>query len=401
MDFVRYANFEVNLEALVRRKAKRLGVKNLQGLGKKRVFPVLDRATRKFHGDFDLWRMYLEITRKQKAYARATQVITEFLRLHPTKPQAWSLAARYAVDEHGDMSEARNYLQRGLRFCRRSKELWLLFAQLELDYLSKIFARQRILGLNTREEESQHPDNFDDPDADLIAFSNITASDAAIGLKTDANADVDAMKNLNKSPAMSGAIPVAIFDAAVINFEDADFIGQFFEMVCRFESMPCVSGIAQHTVDAAMKIYPEDPVVLDCWIRQPLVGHSFTEPAIIQSLGVAFARMRSTLDNNFSVLLVLRTMAWLSACLKQKISENLAEIFHTMQLRALSRYKESANASLDPDGNVTASVLGIVAKDLPSVLEATLQWALALWSSNKRLMELQNPGERQDLDILD
>src|SRR5277367_1229970 len=49
-DYARYAEYEMNLDTLRRKRVKRLGVKVTAHTGQRRIYFILDRATRKFHG---------------------------------------------------------------------------------------------------------------------------------------------------------------------------------------------------------------------------------------------------------------------------------------------------------------------------------------------------------------
>ena len=90
----------------------------------------------------------IEYARKQKAHKKLSQIFTNVLRLHPTKADVWIYAAQFAMDVHADMTEARSYMQRGLRFCKNSKKMWLEYAKLEILYIAKIAARRCVLGLD-------------------------------------------------------------------------------------------------------------------------------------------------------------------------------------------------------------------------------------------------------------
>lgn len=100
-DYARYAEYEMNLESLRKKRVKRLGVKTTNHTGQRRIFFVLDRATRKFRGDIGLWMQYVAYARKQKSNKRVSQILTTVLRLHPTKAELWIYAANYALKRGG------------------------------------------------------------------------------------------------------------------------------------------------------------------------------------------------------------------------------------------------------------------------------------------------------------
>ena len=106
------------------------------------------------------------------------------------------------------MIEARSYMQRGLRFCRDSEEMWLTYAKLELLYISKIHARQKVLGVRNKEGTNAPIEGDADEEADMIALPNLTAEDLN-GNTEVAQEGTARLDKLSLSPALSGAIPIA------------------------------------------------------------------------------------------------------------------------------------------------------------------------------------------------
>ena len=298
----------------------------------------------------------------------------------------WRHAATYAIDEHGDMTEARSHFQRGLRFCKNSKELWLSYARTELTYISKIITRQQILGLVDLKIKQENGGDLDDPDADVIALPTITAQDVDPTLRAMDDADGDALQSLLKTPALSGAIPIAIFDAATAHIDDVAFSGQFFDLVWDLQSIPCSTKIAQHVLHHLKSKYPNDPVTLDCCIRQPMLAIS---PATVEfpvALGNAFTRLKSSLDDHCSVSLIRRTVCWVSQYLKLDLDESVGAALRALLLRTFTKFKSLVKTSHDPSGDDIASMLELVAGNAPDVVVAMLPWALDVWPSNERLI---------------
>ncbi|KAF5858824.1 U3 snoRNP protein [Aspergillus alliaceus] len=299
-DFVRYAEYEMNLDTLRRKRVKRLGIRGAGYSGQRRIFFILDRATRKFHGDIGLWIQYVEYARAQKAFKKLSIIFEDALRLHPTNADLWIYAAQYALDDHADITQSRSHMQRGLRFCKSSRKLWLHYAKLELIYTAKLIARQRILGLD-REIETPNPAldaSFEDPNADMIALPKITGED--INPSTGDNDGVDqvALQNLNSTPALSGAIPLAIFDTAMKNFEqDAKFGREFFDMVWEFGDLPCLRRILEHVVNALQQSRPGSHHTQICYIKLPTAGIQPTSPDFPRALVTSFARLKEHREN--------------------------------------------------------------------------------------------------------
>ncbi|BDD56782.1 U3 snoRNP protein [Monascus purpureus] len=295
IDFVRYAQYEMNLDTLRRKRVKRLGIRSAGHTGQRRIFFVLDRATRKFHGDINLWVQYIEYARQQKAYRKLTQIFTDALRIHPASADLWIYAAKYALDDHADMMQARSYMQRGLRFCKSSRKLWIDYAKLELIYVAKLVARQRILGLDKAiEPATDEPEgSFEDSDADVIKLPELTGEDVYPNEKKNVETDLTAIQNLGSSPALSGQIPLAIFDSAMKHFNNDDRFGhEFFSMVLEFEDAPCLHKILEHIVEVMQATKPSSSHTLICYIQLPTAGVRVTSPGFPRALGASLGRLK-------------------------------------------------------------------------------------------------------------
>ncbi|KAK3697633.1 U3 snoRNP protein [Vermiconidia calcicola] len=248
-DYARYATYEMNLDSLRKKRCKRLGVKSTAFNGQRTIFFILDRATKKFPGDMGLWMQYIHFCQKEKANKKLAKVFTKVLRLKPREWGLWVLAAKHYAESQGDMSTARSYMQRGLRFCKDEVKLWLEYTRLEMVYLAKLAARRRILGLDGVEKPAQEPQA--EEDEDMLTLPTITAEDidpdARKGIE---EVDDDALKRLASAPAFSGAIPIAIFDAAMKQFSNgAEEAEAFFDLCATFKQVPSTMRILQHILD--------------------------------------------------------------------------------------------------------------------------------------------------------
>jgi U3 small nucleolar RNA-associated protein 6 len=291
-DYARYAEYEMNLESLRKKKVKRMGVKNSGHAGQRRVFFILDRGVRKFPGDLKLWMQYLEFCRKEGARKKIKEVLTRLLRLHPTKAELWGYAARYAADEEGDMMAARGYMQRGLRFCEGTKSLWVDYARLECIYVAKIAARRRILGVDGEKRMEEK-----DEGEDMLALPEVTAEDINPTPQKDDELDEVALRNLENTPALTGAIPIAIFDAAMKQFGHDEKLGeQFFDMVAEFDRSPAFERVLQHLVFILAEAKPNTVSTIACQMRLPLVGVEVGSPQFPTALGESLQLARKAVE---------------------------------------------------------------------------------------------------------
>ncbi|KAJ9624164.1 U3 snoRNP protein [Taxawa tesnikishii (nom. ined.)] len=283
-DYARYATYEMNLDALRKKRCRRLGVKATTYTGQKKIFFVLERGVRKFQGDMALWMQYLEFCRQEDANKKLAKALTQCLRLHPLKWEIWVWAARHYVEAQADMNTARSYMQRGLRFCKNERRLWLDYAKLEMIYVAKISGRRKILGLDAPRKEKQGEADTG-MDGDVIALPDVTAEDINPELKKDTEAvDEKALQKLAASPALSGAIPMTVFDAAMKQFNnDAVLAEQFFDLFAEFHSVPCTSRLLHHVVSrltATAQEQSKDRVYLySCTAKQLVLGIEATATA--------------------------------------------------------------------------------------------------------------------------
>ncbi|KAL8953608.1 MAG: hypothetical protein Q9222_000534 [Ikaeria aurantiellina] len=296
-DYARYAEYEMNLDTLRRTRAKRLGIKATSYLGQRRVFFILDRATRKFHGDTALWLQYLTFARKQRANKKIAQIITNMLRLHPTSPELWIYAAQYALDERGDISEARAYMQRGLRFCNQSKHLWSEYLKLEMMYIGKISARRRILGLDPVPSSEDQDPHGRDIRGDTVTSLPVDPQEMHFVPLENAS-DIEAIPEdrLASAPALAGAIPIAVFDAAMKEFRNDTMLGvRMFDLVADFDTLKCTRNVLQHIINVLITIAPNDVASTSRSIKAPVIGADPASKELPDALMIVIDRFDSSM----------------------------------------------------------------------------------------------------------
>ena len=238
---------------------------------------------------------YVNFARSQKSGKMVAEILTRILRLHPTKPELWIYAANYTMEERGDMLEARSHMQRGLRFCERSNDLWLAYARLELLYIHKILARRRILGLDHRADppRAENPSaEAKGPEDDVIALPTITADEVGFGDSAPLP-NQHLLEKLNTNPALSGAIPMAVFDAGYTKLGSEAFGLAFFDMVADFVELPCQHTILEHILEQTRAAsQPSDPALSFRFVQQPTIGISVHSAAFPAAFGRALSRMK-------------------------------------------------------------------------------------------------------------
>ena len=300
VDYARYATYEMNLEKLRKKRSQRLGIKTTTFSGQRTIFFILDRATKKFPGDMGLWMQYIHFCQQEKANKKLAKVFTKVLRLKPRDWGLWVLAAKHYAEKQGDMSTARSYMQRGLRFCKDDVELWLEYMRLEMVYLAKLAARRKILGFDKerQKEESVHQDGQEE--GDVIALPTFTAEDMEPDSHVsfdDSNAD--ALQKLASTPAYTGGIPIAIFDAAMKRFgAKTEVAEKFFEIVAAFDQVPASRRILQHIVNVMQATSHNSAEAIICEIKVSLFGVKQVDADFPLVLGKALTRVNAELGSS-------------------------------------------------------------------------------------------------------
>ncbi|KAF5844874.1 hypothetical protein GGP41_008872 [Bipolaris sorokiniana] len=160
------------------------------------------------------------------------------------------------------------YMQRGLRFCKKSEVMWLEYAKLETIYVGKIAGRRRILGLDVDRTKKD-----EDGDENMIVLPEVTAEDVNPSLKQDDGVDEVALQNLAAAPVLTGAIPLAIFDSAMKQFQGSPRLAErFFGVFAEFEQVACIPRMLQHVLGYLQEQSPQAVETAICKFHLQLYG---------------------------------------------------------------------------------------------------------------------------------
>ncbi|SCV03588.1 LAME_0H11628g1_1 [Lachancea meyersii CBS 8951] len=236
-DYEKYIEFESNVDKLRRKRVQRI----LEGTKpnsvsdwsiQQRIQFIFQRGCNKFPKELKFWSLYLNYlkTRGHKtSYRRIHSVYSQLLKLHPTNIDIWVSCAKYEYEVHANFKSCRTVFQTGLRFNPDSSALWYEYVKFELNFITKLINRRKVMGLiNEREQEldmqaqrqeaKQNGDNDseDDGENDDAAFAGPSTGDS---MKDKLNelpeADMDMLGNEETNPALRGDIALTIFDVAM------------------------------------------------------------------------------------------------------------------------------------------------------------------------------------------
>lgn len=88
-------------------------------------------------------------------------MLAQAIRFHPNVPGLWIYAAAWEFDQNLNVTAARAHMQRALRVCPKSEDLWVEYVRMELTYINKLKARKVALG-EGKSTLSQAPKNVEE-----------------------------------------------------------------------------------------------------------------------------------------------------------------------------------------------------------------------------------------------
>lgn len=297
-----------------------------------RTFGIFERAVVKHPGSVPLWRAYLDFAAQAKATKRWRRIAARALRLHPADAGLWALAGRRAAHA-GDMERARAHFLRGCRFCTGEATLWVEYARCEMEWLARMEEKKGGKGVRKgvqpmeaikATEAVQEGDviRFDDDDEDESGDEGelMLPDPDAEGLGTKPKPkvfDEEATRKMEQSPALSGAIPMAIFGIARKQpFFNPTAAEAFFSTFATFNNVASQGKIAQHVLEVMEEQFPGHPCTLSCQIRQPLIGMDPLTAAFPKALRKSLARLQDAMERTDDPkAIVLKTAVWVEALL--------------------------------------------------------------------------------------
>ncbi|KXX77406.1 U3 small nucleolar RNA-associated protein 6 [Madurella mycetomatis] len=344
-DFLAYVDWERSLDRLRAKRCARLRIRSSSAhASQARTFGIFERAVLKHPGCVPLWRAYLDFAAEAKASKRWRRIATRALRLHPTDAGLWALAGRRAA-QAGDMERARAHFLRGCRFCRGEATLWIEYARCEMEWLAKVEAKKKGKGVRKgvdvmeaikAAEAEQEGDviAFDEEDEDESGDEEgLMLPDPDMGepgrKKTPKVMDEEETKKLEQSPALSGAIPMAIFDIA----RKQPFFGpaaaeKFFDVFAGSHNVSPREKIVQHVLSAMEELFPNHPCTCSCRIRQPLIGVDVHTAAFPKALRESLAKLKDAVERtDDKKALSVKLVSWVDAILSE---ENLDAAIKTV-----------------------------------------------------------------------
>lgn len=160
-DFLRYIEYEMNLDLLRKKRKTRLNlvkVSRSDFASARRIHHIFERAVYRFGTkDLPLWLQFIRHCEDTKAHRALGKVFPRALQQHPLQPALWARAAAHEFRMQ-NISSARVLMQRGLRVNSDSALLWTRFFVMELRYVQKLRTRRRLMGLGGDAGDAMYKD---------------------------------------------------------------------------------------------------------------------------------------------------------------------------------------------------------------------------------------------------
>ncbi|KAI5117768.1 hypothetical protein M0805_005199 [Coniferiporia weirii] len=211
-DFLRYAAYEMSLEALRRKRVERLkipkGPPTISDFALiRRQFQIFERALKKFKDDVGLWVQYIQAAQRVQARAIVSRICGRALQLHPNAPALYVIAAAHEL-KHLSHSAARVLLQRGIRMNSECVDLWREYVKMEMGFVEALRRRWGVLGLKVAEGAVREGDG---QDTLMVEFGGDQSVQEIVappeeGIEEDENARKDILNGALVKVAISNAV---------------------------------------------------------------------------------------------------------------------------------------------------------------------------------------------------
>ncbi|KCV67703.1 hypothetical protein H696_05811 [Fonticula alba] len=200
LDYLRYIQYEMNLESLRAQRKQRLGLYKHNPVDyaiTNNITTIFDRAMMRFSGDTRLWVDYIRFLLAYNRLDRAAGILSRAVLSRPTEPLFWIMAASFELDKRSNFDTARALLQRGARLNRSNDvSLWVEYLRLETLFIERIRARRAMLGLSRP--------GVADPEAAAGQAVSVPELPQETGSTGDGGSDSDAAQSSDESAAGGG-----------------------------------------------------------------------------------------------------------------------------------------------------------------------------------------------------
>ncbi|KAF7790424.1 hypothetical protein EIP86_001379 [Pleurotus ostreatoroseus] len=260
-DYLRYAAYEMGLEALRKKRVERLKLpRSTPSVSDyalvRRQFHIFERALKKFKSDVALWIQYIQVARKEGARSLVGRICARALQLHPNVPQLYILAASHELS-HLSPSSARALLQRGIRLNSDSVEMWREYVKFELGFVEGMRRRWGVLGIEIKGKgKAREDEGLEENDVEKM--------------QVDADGEGDDSEQARKE-ILQGAIVKSVISHAVKALPKAELFASLHALISTYPAPDAFKdGLMDHLHSLLIQTLPTDPVAVRLTITRSL-----------------------------------------------------------------------------------------------------------------------------------
>ena len=175
--------------------------------------------------------------------------------------------------------------------------MWLEYLRMEMRFIAKTIENLQVLNFKEKTEDPATAAGHDGDQAKSDANDNmVLGSHNTNQVSNEPSSDKTALKSMASTPALTGAIPIAIFDSAMKEFDgDSALAEQMFDIVAEFPSLTSCQKILKHVMFVLGRQVPATANWAMCSFKLPLVGIKPTSHKFPMALRHALQLLRAAI----------------------------------------------------------------------------------------------------------
>jgi U3 small nucleolar RNA-associated protein 6 len=312
-DFLAYVKFEKNVDRLRRKRVDRMKdvIDRMPSVSTwsipQRILFVFQRGTNKFPSSMELWAGYLKYARKQESVKVVYDIYSRLLSLQPRNVDVWLSGAKWEFEYNKNVKGARALFKRCLRFNIDEERVWFEFIKFELNYLSKLLTRRKLLQLvserqqledleeqKRKEKKEGEEDNDEDDESENIIALDVGDDEINSELNNLPEMNVSTLGSIEDNPVLRGDLIMTLYDVFIQTMikraAEEEKYGIIMKMankilllVDRFDILDRVH-MCDYIVKDLVARFPNDPVCLVLQLSLPLRYAEISDDDFVNSL---------------------------------------------------------------------------------------------------------------------
>ncbi|KAI8447321.1 hypothetical protein BY996DRAFT_1002871 [Phakopsora pachyrhizi] len=282
--YLRYIEYEKNLEKLRRLRFGKLGGHNVHGKGRitlsdysipLHILNLYSLAVKRFPESIELWLSYINYSLTQSSAKLVSRVLSAAIAAHPAQSRFWIMAVQFEADGDesgkggGNIDGARKLLMRSLRFFNGTDSIpiWLEWIRIELNFVKVIEGRREALGIESFAEAKaaknlESNQTSDNPVADYIEQTAMELDhvgdqypeDLPVSLADDINSG----ELKGQEALLSGALVKVALSNAFKAVSDVRIFSEALPLIYSLDS-PAKPSLVSFLYDNLAQLHPDSP----------------------------------------------------------------------------------------------------------------------------------------------